>query len=292
METVSFRKEKVEQKVDFMGIVVMVIASATLTIGVSWLGDPTRLGIGIALVVVAVIAWVGFIGVERKDEVPILDPQVLFNRTFITAAGASFMSFFGLLGVMIYSPVFAQEVMSVSPAVSGSLLTPFSMLFTFMGVLAGFAFAKTKKYKWMFISGYAILTVAMFIMWQFTAETPIWLFVVITALVGFANGVMPTINTLVAQFAIPKRLLGVAVGAIFFVVMMGMAIAPAILGLAQNSAVDLEAGLKLIFLVPPACLFHCLWSSPSPKFPWTRKRQMPGLRRTLSLPAHMLTNLL
>jgi hypothetical protein len=44
-------------------------------------------------------------------------------------------------------------------------------------------------------------------------------------------------------------LLGVAIGAIFFVVMMGMAIAPAILGLAQNSAADLEAGLKLIFFV-------------------------------------------
>lgn len=243
------RTQKVEQKVDFLGIVIMVIASATLIIGVSWLGDPTKLGIGIGLVVVSVLAWAGFITVEKRAEAPILDPQVLFNRTFITAAGAGFMSFFGLLGVMIYSPVFAQEVMGVSPTVSGSMLTPFSMLFAFMGVPAGFVLAKTKKYKWMFISGYAILTVAMFIMWQFTSETPIWLFVVITALVGFGNGVMPTINTLVAQFAVPRRLLGVAVGAIFFVVMMGMAIAPAILGLAQNSAADLEAGLKLIFLV-------------------------------------------
>jgi MFS family permease len=243
------RKEKVEQKVDFVGIVVMVIASATLIIGVSWLGDPTRLALGIALIVVSVIAWAGFIAVEKKAEAPILDPQILFNRTFITAAGAGFMSFFGLLGVMIYSPVFAQGVMGVSPAVSGSMLTPFSMLFAFMGVPAGFVLAKTKKYKWMFIAGYAILTVAMFIMWQFTAQTPIWLFVVATALVGFANGVMPTINTLVAQFAVPRRLLGVAIGAIFFVVMMGMAIAPAILGLAQNSAADLEAGLKLIFFV-------------------------------------------
>ena len=242
-------KEKVEQKVDFLGIAMMVIASATLIIGVSWLGDPTRLGIGIGLVVVSAIAWAGFIAVEKKAEAPILDPQVLFNRTFITAAGSGFMSFFGLLGVMIYSPIFAQGVMGVSPTVSGSMLTPFSMLFAFMGVPAGFMLAKTKKYKWMYIYGYAILTVAMFIMWRFTADTPIWLFVVITALVGFGNGVMPTTNTLVAQFAVPKRLLGVAVGAIFFVVMMGMAIAPAILGLAQNSAADLEAGLKLIFLV-------------------------------------------
>jgi len=243
------RKEKVEQKVDILGIVMMVIASATLIIGVSWLGDPTRLTIAIILVVVSLASWAGFIFIENKAEAPILDPQVLFNRTFATAALAGFMSFFGLLGVMIYGPVFAQEVMGVSPAVSGSMLTPFSMLFAFMGVPAGFLLAKTKKYKWMFISGYAILTIAMFIMWRFTAETPIWLFVLVTTLVGFGNGVMPTINTLVAQFAVPRRLLGVAVGAIFFVVMMGMAISPAILGLAQNSAPDLESGLKLIYLV-------------------------------------------
>jgi MFS family permease len=174
---------------------------------------------------------------------------VLFNRTFITAAGSGFMSFFGLLGVMIYSPVFAQSVMGVSPTVSGSMLTPFSMLFAFMGIPAGFILAKTKKYKWMYIAGYAIWTVAMFAMWTFTKETPAWLFVLVTAVVGFSSGVMPTINTLVAQFAVPKRLLGVAIGAIFFFVMMGMAIAPAILGLAQTGAADLEGGLKLVFLV-------------------------------------------
>jgi len=242
-------QQKVEQKVDFLGILVMVVASAALIFGFSWVGVPETRLMGLGLLAVSVIAWAGFIVVEKKAEAPILDPQVLFNRTFITAAGSGFVSFFGLLGVMIYSPVFAQNVMGVSPTVSGSMLTPFSMLFAFMGIPAGFILAKTKKYKWMYISGYAILTVAMFVMYTFTKDTPAWLFVLITALMGFGNGVMPTINTLVAQFAVPKRLLGVAIGAIFFFVMMGMAIAPAILGLAQNSVPDLEAGLKLVFLV-------------------------------------------
>lgn len=243
------RQQKVEQKVDFLGILVMVVASATLIFGFSWVGVPGKVGLGVGLIIVSIVAWAGFIMVEKKAEAPILDPQVLFNRTFITAAGSGFISFFGLLGVMIYSPVFAQNVMGVSPTVSGSMLTPFSMLFAFMGIPAGFVLAKTKKYKWMYIAGYAIMTVDMFVMWSFSKNTPAWLFVVVTALFGFANGVMPTVNTLVAQFAVPKRLLGVAIGAIFFFVMMGMAIAPAILGLAQNSAPDLEAGLKLVFLV-------------------------------------------
>lgn len=243
------RTQKVEQKVDTLGILLMVVASATLIIGVSWLGAPPRQGAGLALTVVSIAAWAGFIAVEKKSEAPILDPQVLFNRTFMTAAAAGFMSIFSLLGVMIYSPVFAQSVMGVSPTVSGSMLTPFSMLFAFMGIPAGFALAKTRKYKWMYILGYAILVASMFVMWRFTKDTPIWLFVLITALVGFSNGVMPTINTLVGQFAVPRRLLGVAIGAMFFFVMMGMAIAPAILGLAQNSVPDLEAGLKRVFLV-------------------------------------------
>ena len=243
------RQQKVEQKVDFLGIIVMVVGSATLIFGFSWVGNPEKVVLGISMIVVSIAAWVGFIMIEKEAKSPILDLQVLFNRTFITAASSAFMSFFGLLGVMIYSPIFAQSVMGVSPTVSGTMLTPFSMLMAFMGIPVGFVLAKTKKYKWMYIVGYSALTIAMFIMWGFTAKTPIWLFVVVTSLVGFGNGFIPTINTLVAQFAVPKRLLGVSVGAMFFFVMMGMAIAPAILGLAQNSVPELEAGLKLVFLV-------------------------------------------
>ena len=41
-------------------------------------------------------------------------------------------------------------------------------------------------------------------------------------------------NTLVVQYAVPKRLLGAAMGAIFFSITMGMAVSPAILGTAMN----------------------------------------------------------
>jgi MFS family permease len=243
------RTDKAGQKVDLLGIALIVIASASLIIGASWMGDPAKLPLGIALIVGSIVIWAVFISVEKKALDPILDPQVLFNRTFITTAGAGLMAIFGLLGVVLYSPIFAQNVMGVSPTISGWMLTPFSVLFAFMGLPAGLLLAKTKKYKWIFISGYLVLSIAMLIMSRFTAETPIWLFMVITALAGFANGVIPTINNLVVQFAVPRRLLGVAIGALFFIVLLGMAISPAILGLAQNSGADLEAGLKSVFLV-------------------------------------------
>jgi MFS family permease len=250
--------QKIKPRMDIVGTFVMVIATTTLIIGFSWLDKAELIGKGALLLVTSLAAWVGFIKIETLADAPILDPQIFMNRTFMTAAGAAFFSFFGMLGLMAYSPIFVQEVMGVSPTVSGSMLTPYAALVAFLGIPAGFLLAKTKKYKWMYIIGYSVVTFAMFAMWQLTADTPIWVYVLVTSTAGLGLGAIPTINTLVAQFAVPKRLLGVAVGAIFFFQMIGIAVAPAILGMVQNSAPDLESGLKLVFLVGAVTMFFSL----------------------------------
>ena len=101
----------------------------------------------------------------------------------------------------------------------------------------------------MYMIGYAIVSMALFAMGQMTATTPGWLYMLITSLAGLGTGSIGTITTLVAQFAVPKRLLGVAVGAIFFFQMIGLVVAPSILGLVQSNAPNLESGLKTVFLI-------------------------------------------
>lgn len=242
-------------KIDFLGTAVLVIAAATMILAFSWGGAtyPWASPQIIGLLAFSIVAWVYFLRIESKAAEPMLDPQVLGNRTFLTAALAGFMSFFGLLGIMAYYPLFMQNVQGVNATVSGQALTPFSVLMAFMGVPAGLLLAKTKKYKWMFIAGYALLTAMMFVMWTFSKNTPLWMSIAVTALAGLGLGTIPTLNTLVAQFAVPRRLLGVAIGAIFFFVMMGMAIAPAILGGVMNgvqaSTGSLETALKTVFLI-------------------------------------------
>ncbi len=248
-------EQKSAHKIDYLGSIILLIASAATILGFSWAGTTYPWGSLqiIGLLGFAVLAWAAFLWIESKAEEPMLDPQVLGNRTFLTAALAGFMSFFGLIGIMAYYPLFVQNVQGANATVSGQALTPFSVLMAFMGVPAGLLLAKTKRYKWMYVAGYALLTAMMFVMWTFTKNTPLLLSTLVTALAGLGLGTIPTINTLVAQFAVPKRLLGVAVGAIYFFVMMGMAIAPAILGgfmnAVQASTGSLEAALKTVFLV-------------------------------------------
>lgn len=241
--------QHVKPKMDVLGTFMMAVATTTLILGFSWLGTTGKLWWGVVQLIVSLAAWIFFIQIEKRAEAPILDPQVLFNRTFATAAIAGLFSFFATVSIAGYSPIFVQQVMKVSPTVSGSMLTPFSTLVAFMGVPIGFLLAKTKKYRSLLILGYAVVTLALLGMWRFTAGTPIWIYILVTSIAGIGLGMLPTINAVVAQFAVPRNLLGVAVGAIFFFQMIGIAVSPAILGFAQNSAPDLEGGLKLVFLV-------------------------------------------
>jgi len=239
---------------DVLGTIVMVGATTTLILGFSWLGTPNKTGAGALQLLISLVAWVVFIQIEKRAEAPILDPQVLFNRTFFTAAMAGLLSFFAMVAITGYSPIFVQEVMAVSPTISGSMLTPFSALVTFIGIPVGFLLARTRKYRWMYNFGYAVVMLALLAMWRFTAVTPVWAYALVTGIAGIGLGMLPTINAVVAQFAVPKELLGVAIGGIFFFQMVGIAVSPAILGFSQSTASDLESGLKLVFLVSAAAL--------------------------------------
>jgi MFS family permease len=224
------------RKIDLPGSFLLAVTLAVMILALSWAGDRySWVSIQIVgLLAGSLVLWIILIWIEGKAEEPILDPQVMTNRTFLTAAFAGLLSYFGMLGITMYYPLFLQGVQGTSASLSGQIITPFGILMAFMGVPTGFLIAKTKRYKWMLVTGYTIITGTAFAMVAFDAGTPVWLGILVTTLAGLGLGAIPTINTLVSQFAVPKKLLGVAVGAIFAFVFMGGAIAPAILGSAMN----------------------------------------------------------
>ena len=241
--------KRTEHKIDFSGSCLLAIASSTMILAFSWAGDVyawTSYPI-LGLLVVSVISWSILLWIEGKAEEPMLDSQVLKNPTFLIAAMSALISYFACAGMLMYFPMFLQGVQGTSATLSGKLITPFSALMSFTGVPAGIILSRTKRYKPMYIVGYGILTLAMFITVTFNAKTSALLEIVVVALAGLGLGAIPTMNTLVAQFALPKRLLGSAVGAMFFFVFMGGAIAPAILGSAMNQ----EYAKKLKMSMPP-----------------------------------------
>lgn len=229
--------KRTAHRIDFSGTCLLAVASSAMILAFSWAGNmyPWTSTTILCLLGASAVSWIIFFWIEGKADEPMLDPQVLTNPTFLIAAIAALTSYFALLGVVMYFPLFLQGIQGTTATLSGQIVTPFSALMAFVGVPTGILLSRTKRYKSLYIMGYAILTVATFAMVAFTARTPAWLEILVISFAGLGLGAIPTMNTLVAQFALPKRLLGVAVGAMFFFVFMGGAIAPAILGSAMNA---------------------------------------------------------
>lgn len=239
-------------KIDFMGSIYLALATSTLILGVSWAGNTYAwMSIQIiGLLGASAVFWVLFLRAETKAPEPMLDLGVLTNRTFIIASLAALMSFLGITAVTVYLPLFLQGVQNHGAALSGNVITPFSVLMTLTGIPTGFLIAKTKRYKWMLVGGYALLTLVMFGMVALKADTSLAWSLAVTTLAGIGLGTIPTINALVVQYAVPKRLLGVATGGLYFFVAMGRSISPAVLGSVMNAtyarAFSLPASLELL----------------------------------------------
>lgn len=232
----SGRSQRAVPKIDTRGALLAAVASSTMILAFSLAGTmyPWASVQVIGLLVISIVFWMLFLKAESVAEEPILDLEVLKNRSFITIASACLLSAIGMTGLMIYYPLMMQGVQGASATLTGKIITPGNVLMNFLGVPTGFILARTKRYKWMYVLGYGLTMTVTFALIFFNAATPLsWGFVAIT-LAGLGMGAIPTLNTLGAQYAVPKRLLGVATGALFFSVMIGQALAPAILGSAMN----------------------------------------------------------
>lgn len=232
----SGKAQHVARKIDSLGSLLAAIASSTLILGFSLAGTkyPWASVQVVGLLGVSILFWLLFIAAEARAEEPILDLQVLRNRSFVTIISACLLSGFGMAGLMLYYPLLIQMVQQVTATFGGNIMTPGMVLMNFIGVPTGFLLARTKRYKGMFMVSYGLTAVIMLGLISFNASTPIiWGFLAFT-LAGISMGAVPTLNTLVAQYAVPRRLMGVATAALYFSVMIGQAIAPAILGSAMN----------------------------------------------------------
>ncbi|HTY63672.1 MAG TPA: MFS transporter [Acidobacteriota bacterium] len=230
------RSQRTKPRIDSTGALLAAIASSTMILAFSMAGSmyPWMSKQVLGLLGVSIIVWVIFIRAEKGAEEPIMDLQVLKNRAFITLSSAGLFSAFGLVGLAYYYPLLMEGVQGVTTTGTGQIMTPGNVLMNFLGVPTGFILARTKRYKWIFISSYALTLAIMIFLTFFNASTPVsWGFMAFT-LAGLGMGSIPTLNTLVAQYAVPKRLLGVAMGTLYFSVMIGQALAPAILGSAMN----------------------------------------------------------
>jgi MFS family permease len=239
-------------RIDVPGAILVTIASSAIIIGLSIAGTPSYPWGSwqvISLLGAAIIFGALFLLAESKAKEPFLYIELLKNRVFMTISIAGFLSFFGLMSIMLYFQIFLQAIQDRSTMASAWIgQIPVSVLMAFIGVPTGFLLARTKHYKSLLVTGYAMATVAMIAMNFLNNRTIVFVEVSIALLTGLGLGVIPTINTLLLQSAVPRKLMGAAMAVLFFSISIGSAVAVAI----QGSAINVQYTNNLQASLPEA----------------------------------------
>lgn len=161
--------------IDSRGALLAAVASSTMILAFSMAGTmyPWISWQVLGSFAISIIFWVLFIKAEAIAAEPILDLEVLKNRSFIIIITSCILSSFGMAGLMVYYPILMQGVQGANATMTGKIIIPCSVLMNFLGVPAGYILARTRRYKWMFLSGYGLTAGIMFALMLFNASTPL-----------------------------------------------------------------------------------------------------------------------
>jgi EmrB/QacA subfamily drug resistance transporter len=200
------------QKFDLPGALLLAIALAALTLGLSfgqewgWMSARVlgTLGLGVASLIAAAL-------VEARSTHPTIDLRLFRNRVFASAVVSLLCSMLALFAIGFLFPFYFEELRGFRPERTGFLLTPFPLAMVIVSPVAG-ALSDRFGSRLLAPLAMAITTAALLLLTQLDAMSPmseIWWRL---ALAGAGLGLFQSPNTRALMSAAPQSQQGMASG--------------------------------------------------------------------------------
>ena len=247
--------------VDYVGAALLAAALAAVVL-VTDLGGteyPFSSPFMIGLIVLAVVAIVAFLFVERRAAEPILPLHLFRIRDVWVTSVVGLIIGFALLGSVTYLPLFLQIVKGLSPTASGLRMVPLMGGTLVTSILAGQIVSRTGRYKIFPIIGTTMVTLSLFLISRMTMETSIFTASLYMLLLGLGLGFVMQVLIIAVQNVVDYHDLGVATSnAILFRFIggsLGTSLLGAVLATQLNKNItpaSVASSLHTVFLVAAA----------------------------------------
>jgi EmrB/QacA subfamily drug resistance transporter len=252
LRLVPFHKR--DHRLDAIGAALMVLASLSLLLALSWGGARfpwLSLEIG-GLVAASVVLWTAFAWRLMRAQEPFLPLNILANKVVRAATLAGACNMGTLVGMTIFAPVYFETVMHLSASQSGLALIPMLGAVVLTASLTGRALTGMVHYKRIPIAGSigGILALAMLAIWPDRMPLPAVL--ALLSVVGLGFGMVFPVSTVCMQNAVDRRQMGIATGAANFFRSLFSALVVAILGAIVLGNLGGAAGVSVEMLARSA----------------------------------------
>jgi EmrB/QacA subfamily drug resistance transporter len=216
--------EKSGQKIDWLGFDSFAAAIMTF-FGAIFLGQEMGFGVPIVMVlfVIAVIALVLFLKVEKSKATPLISFAIFKNKIFTMSLITAVLIFSSNFFVNVVIPFYLQEGRKLSASYAGLLMMVFPLLMVVGSPISGYLTDKIGP-EILTIGGLLLLSVTSLMYMFLDMETPIWYYVVATGLMGMGNALFQSPNNTMVMSSVDRKDLGVAGSLNSFARNLGMVI--------------------------------------------------------------------
>ncbi len=189
-----------------------------------------------------------------------LPPRLFSNPIFVVANLTNLLTSVGMLGGIVFMPLFLQLVYRLEAANSGLMLIPLTATSVIAAITTGRLVAKTGRYRIFPILGVIVTGLGMAWLSTVTAATPLYFTASAMALGGFGIGLIMPVMMVCVQNAVETRDLGTATSSISFFRSMGgsfgVALFGAVLIARMNATVGMVPGHEVLGPDPAIQLLH------------------------------------
>ncbi|MET9927216.1 MULTISPECIES: MFS transporter [unclassified Streptomyces] len=246
-------KPAVRPRLDFLGAVLLAVASTCLVLVTSWGGTEYAWGSRtiLGLTAGAVVTTLLFVAVEHRAAEPII-PLRLFRDSIFNITGLiGAVIGIALFGAASYLPTYLQMVDGASATESGLLMLPMMLGIVGGSIVSGQLITRTGRYRIYPIVGGAVSVVGMWLLSGLEAGTSRLEYSLWQAVLGTGIGLVMSVLVLAVQNSVRPADLGTATSANNYFRQIGGSVGAAIFGtlfagrLSDSLGVRLPTGVEL-----------------------------------------------
>ena len=202
-------RDETHERLDIPGLASSGIGLFALTYG---LIEANNYGWGSARIVgafvVAAVALVVFVLLERHRRAPMLDLTLFRNRTYVGANLAMLLVALAMFGVFFFVSLYMQNVLGYSAVQAGAAFLPMTVLIILIAPLSG-RLSDRWGSRWLMAGGMVLLAIQLTYFSQLPTDATFWRLLPALVIGGFGMSMTMTPSSAAAMRAVPVEKAGV-----------------------------------------------------------------------------------
>ena len=217
-------------KIDMLGAMVALVALSSFLLSVNRFQHSGLSYPAAVLLLIACLAGICFLRIERRTEQPMLNLSLFDNRTFSLANTSALLNFMAQYVMVFLTPFYLQGALHQAPDRVGLVMTAFPLAVMAVAPFSG-SLSDRIGTRAPACFGAALCALSLFLMSRLQASAVPADVAWRLALFGLGTGIFQSPNTSAVMGSVPKANLGIASGVLATVRNVGM-----VLGIATGGA--------------------------------------------------------